>query len=106
MLILLQFSAKEHIMFDLQRGKIFDSLLEVFQEVLSDICSISFSLEYNFTVSQNFLGDCDIITCYIMYHLINSRGLAALKNISGKEVKKIQNPNYKFQYLNNKFILC
>ena len=34
MLILLQFSAKEHIMFDLQRGKIFDSLLEVFQEVL------------------------------------------------------------------------
>ena len=90
MLILVQFSARKVILFDPQIEKIFHPLLEVFQEVLLDICGISFLLEYDFTAPQKFFGNSGIITCYIMYHLISSRGLASLKNLSGKEVKKFK----------------
>ena len=54
MLILLQFSARKVILFEPQRAKIFNPLLEGFQEVLLDICGISFLLEYDFSVPKVF----------------------------------------------------
>jgi len=89
MLILLDLTHKKVILFDPQREKIFDSLLTIFKEVILDLSGLDFIVEYNFTVSQKFSGDCGIVTCYIMNYLI-CKGAESLKNISGKEIIKFK----------------